>query len=125
MSLVVAGRPVAEVVLADTPWRRFRGMLARRRLPAGMIFVPGGSVHGLGMTTSLDVALLAPVPVPAARRPVSVLGEHRVVRTARLRPFGIVASAPGVRTVLEAPAGSFARWGLHAGAVVALLEPQP
>ena len=113
--LVVDGREVAEVVLADTYLRRARGMLWRRRLPAALLLVPGGSVHGLGMTASLDVALLS--PVSGGR--LDVVGEHRVHRTALLRPFGLVGSRRGVRSTLEAPAGSFESWGLTPDSVVA------
>lgn len=113
---------MADVELADTYLRRLRGMLARRRLPEALLLVPGGSVHGLGMTVALDVALLA--PLDAAGRGRHVLGRHQVVRTARLSPFGLVGSARGVRSVIEAPAGSFERWGLRAGDVVELVEPR-
>ena len=113
--LVVDGRDVAEVVLADTYLRRARGMLWRKRLPAALLLVPGGSVHGMGMTTSLDVALLS--PVSGGR--LDVVGEHRVHRTALLRPFGLVGSRRGVRSTLEAPAGSFHRWNLTQASVVA------
>lgn len=115
MLLVVDGREVADVVVADTYLRRARGMLGRRQLPAALLLVPGGSVHGMGMTVPLDVALLS--PVSGGR--LDVVGEHRVRRTAVLRPFGLVGSRRGVRSTLEAPAGSFGRWGLTVDSVVA------
>lgn len=105
LRLVVDGRDVAPLVLADTWARRARGMLWRRRLPESMWFVGESSVHGVGMTTSLDVAQLD--------------DAGRVVRTHVLRPFALVAPRRGVVDVLEAPAGSFARWGLQEGSVLA------
>lgn len=107
MTLVLRGREVARVVVADTYLRRLRGMLGRRVLPEALVLVPGGAVHGMGMTRSLDVAML--VPAAAAD------GGFVVVRTAVLRPFGLVTAPRGVRRVLEAPAGSFERWGLAEG----------
>ncbi len=104
---------VGAVEVADTYLTRLRGMLGRRRPPAGLLFLPGGSVHGVGMTRRLDVAMLAPQEgaEPGA-------GPYRVVRTAVLPPFGLVTSRRGVEAVLEAPVGSFAGWGLVAGATV-------
>jgi len=113
LRLLVDGEEVADAVLADTYLRRARGMLGRRPLPEALLLVPGGSVHGMGMTVPLDVALLS--PVDGGDR---VLGPHRVHRTALLRPFGLVPSQRGVRSTLEAPAGRFARWGLTTGSVV-------
>lgn len=112
---------MARVEVADTYLRRLRGMLLRRRLPAALLLVPGGSVHGLGMTVALDVALLAPASGQGRR---DVVGGHDVVRTAVLHPFGLVPARRGVRSVVEAPVGSFARWGLRAGSRVELRQPQ-
>lgn len=113
--LVVDGVEVADVLVADTYGLRARGMLARRPLPEALLLVPGGSVHGVGMTASLDVAMLSPIDGGRTQ----VLGAHRVVRTALLRPFGLVGPRRGVRSTLEAPAGSFARWGLTTASAVA------
>ena len=101
-TLLVDGREVAVVEVADTAARRARGMLLRRRLPAGLLLRRTGSVHGVGMTFTLDVALL---------------DDDDVVRAVlRLRPFGVTRPRRGVRHALEAPAGSFERWGLAPGA---------
>lgn len=122
LELVVDTRVVAEVELADTYLRRLRGMLGRRSLPDALLLVPGGSVHGVGMTAALDVAMLAP-QVGAT----PVVGRQGVLATAVLRPFGLVGSRRGVRSVLESPRGCFVEWGVAAGAVVELrptrLEP--
>ncbi|ADG75460.1 protein of unknown function DUF192 [Cellulomonas flavigena DSM 20109] len=103
--LIVDGREVADLLVADTWARRARGMLARRPLPAAMWFVGETGVHGVGMTRSLDVALLD--------------REGRVVATSVLRPFGMTRPRRGVVDVLEAPRGSFATWGLVPGSVLA------
>lgn len=103
--LIVDGRDVAELVLADTWGRRARGMLARRTLPEAMWFVGESGVHGVGMTRSLDVALLD--------------GAGRVVATTVLHPFGMTRPRRGVVDVLEAPRGSFDAWGLRVGSLLA------
>ena len=116
VDLVVDGRRVADVLVADTYLRRLRGMLGRRVLPEALVLVPGGAVHGVGMTRSLDVAMLAPEGAGAGAGAAS--DTFVVVRTAVLRPFGLVLAPRGVRRVLEAPTGSFERWDLCPGARV-------
>lgn len=106
------------IEVADTYLSRLRGMLGRRELPAGLLFVPGGGVHGVGMTRSLDVAMLVPLEGAAGG-----VGPYRVARTAVLRPFGLVNARPGVRAVLEAPVGSLDAWGVVEGATVTFAEP--
>ncbi|UZN02165.1 DUF192 domain-containing protein [Cellulomonas sp. S1-8] len=103
--LFVDGRDVAGLVVADTWARRARGMLARRPLPPAMWFVGESGVHGVGMTRTLDVALLD--------------GSGRVLATTVLRPFGMTRPRRGVVDVLEAPRGSFAAWGLTTGSTLA------
>lgn len=106
--LVVDGRPVAAAEVADTVLTRARGLLFRRELPEALVLRPCSSVHGAWMRVPLDVALLA--------------RDGEVLHAQVLRPWGISATRRGVRDVLEAPLGSFARWGLVAGSRVALVE---
>ncbi len=102
--LIVDGRDVAPVLVADTWARRARGMLGRRPLPESMWFVGEAGVHGVGMTRALDVALLD--------------HEGRVLVTTVLRPFGMTRPRRGAVDVLEAPRGSFAAWGLVVGSAL-------
>lgn len=97
--LVVDGQPVADVVVADTVLTRARGMLFRRRLPDALLLRPCSSVHGAWMWAPLDVALLS--------------RDMRVLHVQVLRPWGMTRPRRGVTQVLEAPAGSFERWGLE------------
>ncbi len=102
--LFVDGVDVAPLVVADRWAARARGMLARRPLPEAMWFVGERSVHGVGMTRALDVALLD--------------RDGVVVATTVLHPFGATRPRRGVVDVLEAPRGSFSRWGLRPGSTL-------
>ena len=107
--LVVDGRDVAAVRVADSAWARLRGLLgtaAGPEPPAALLLTPGNSVHAWGMRYDLDVAQLD--------------AELVVVRAVRLRRGGLVAPRRGVRHVLEAPHGSFRTWGLAAGSRVSV-----
>lgn len=104
--LRVDGREVAVCEVAQTWASRFRGLLGRRPLPAALLLRPESSVHGVGMREALDVALLDGDGVALA---VLVLRPGRATRPRR-----------GAVAVLEAPAGSFARWGLVEGSTVTL-----
>lgn len=97
--LLVNGRSVAEVLVAETALTRARGLLFRRVLPEALLLRPCSSVHGAWMRVPLDVALLS--------------GDLRVLRVRVLRPWGMTMPLRGVTQVLEAPVGSFERWGLE------------
>lgn len=106
--LLVDGHDVGPVLVADTASARLRGMLLRRPLPPALLLVPGNSVHGVGMVQVLEVALLD--------------ASLQVRRVCRLRPFGMTRPRRDIASVLEAPVGSFARWGLVPGSQLAV-EP--
>jgi len=106
--LVVDGTDVAPVIVADTYFRRLRGMLGRRPLPPALILIPCSSVHGMGMFQSLDVAHLDT--------------DGTVLRTTVLRPALATRSVRGAKQVLEAPVGSFAEWGLAQGSRVEVVR---
>lgn len=106
--LLLNGKRVARVHLADTFVTRFRGMLWRRTLPEALLLTPCASVHGAGMRVTLDYALLA--------------ADGAVLRIGTLRPWGLSARAQGTVSVLEAPEGNFSHWGMAEGARVTLVE---
>ncbi|MGW2094793.1 DUF192 domain-containing protein [Promicromonospora sukumoe] len=106
--LLVDGRPVAAVELADTVLTRARGLLFRRDLPEALLLRPCSSVHGAWMRVPLDVALLT--------------ADLEVVHAQVLRPWAATRPRRGVTQVLEAPTGSFERWGLRPGSRVALAQ---
>jgi len=112
--LVIDGRVRAPLQLANTYWARLRGLLGTRSCPGALLISPCRSVHGLGMSYSLDVAQLD--------------AGLTVLHTARLRPFGVVPSRRGVRYVLEAEQGAFAHWGLRFGSRLSIephIDPDP
>jgi len=96
--LWVDGVDVAPLLVADTYLSRLRGMLGRRPLPPALLLRPANSVHGMGMRDTLDVAVLD--------------ASGTVLATAVLRPGRLTRSVRGGHQVLEAPVGSFTRWGL-------------
>ncbi|MGY4643338.1 DUF192 domain-containing protein [Cellulomonas sp. URHB0016] len=95
---------VADLLVADTFLSRLRGMLARDPLPPALLLRPANSVHGMGMREPLEVAVLD--------------ATGSVLKVTVLRPRGLTRSVRGGRQVLEAPVGSFTRWGLAEGSRV-------
>jgi uncharacterized protein len=65
-------------------------------------------IHTLGMRFALDVAFLD--------------GNGHVVKTMRMRPNRVGIPVLPARTVVEAEAGAFARWGLRVGDDVELRD---
>jgi uncharacterized membrane protein (UPF0127 family) len=100
--LLVDGRPVAPLEVAADRRARARGLLGRDEVAGALWLEPVRSVHTFGMRISLDVALCD--------------ASGRVLRViAPLPPRRVTVPRRGVRTVVEAGAGAFARWGLTPG----------
>lgn len=95
------GEVLASVEVAATRAARRRGLLGRDGIEGAMLITPARSVHSIGMRFDLDVAW--------CDRDLVVLRVSRLPRHRVSRP---VARA---RCVIEAEAGSFARWNLAAG----------
>lgn len=106
--LQVDGRDVAPVEVPGTGAERRRGLLGTDRLEGALWLQPCGSVHCIGMRYPIDVALLD-------RR-------GRVLRLRLLRPGRLTWPSLRVRTVVEAPAGAFGRWGVRRGSVLTVLR---
>ena|SRR5690349_10088468 len=104
--LLVDGRDVAPLLVADS-WRsRLRGLLGTSAQGppyerGAILLSPGNSVHGWGMRYDLDVAQLD--------------ASFTVLRVVVLRRGGLVGARRGVRHVVEAERGAFAAWSLGAG----------
>lgn len=89
--------------LAETPLRRLRGLLGRRRLAPGegLLIRPAGAIHMWFMRFAIDAVFLD--------------ADALVLRVAPdLRPWRM-AHCRGARAVLELPAGTCAGAGLREG----------
>ena len=107
-SVLVVDRERAVVVcecceIAETPCRRLRGLMGRRRLsPAeGLMLRPVSSIHTCFMRFEIDAVFLD-------------RGMRVVAIRERMRPWR-VASATGAHAVLELPRGMARARGLEAG----------
>jgi uncharacterized protein len=90
-------------VLADSPIRRMRGLLGRKKLDAGqgLLIRPAPAIHTWFMRFAIDAVFLD--------RELSVLSVRR-----DLRPWRMAAQR-GARSVLELPAGEAERRGIEPG----------
>lgn len=95
------GEVLASLELADDRSARRRGLLGRDGVDGVLMLRPARSVHSFGMRFPIDVAWCDD-DLTVLR--VAVLPRHRVTRP-------VLRS----RAVLEAEAGSFARWNLTVG----------
>jgi uncharacterized membrane protein (UPF0127 family) len=97
---------LASLEVADDRRSRRKGLLGRDGIEGALLLRPARSVHTLGMRFAIDVAHLD-------------VG-CRVLHVTTMRPWRIGRPVRGARSVLEAEAGSFERWGLVVGDVVEL-----
>lgn len=99
--LVADGRVMASLEVASSRSERRKGLLGRDRMEGALLLDGARSVHSLGMRFAIDVAHCD--------------AEMRVLRVATMRPNRIGCFVPAARSVIEAEAGSFERWGLVPG----------
>ncbi len=94
------GDVVCALELADSPAER--GALRGRSGCEGALHVEGArAVHTAGMRFPIDVAFLST--------------DLTVVRVARLKPWRVAMGGRGVRSTVQAEAGSLERWGVRVG----------
>ena len=99
--LLRAGDVLAAAEVADTFAQRSRGLLGKSGYEGAMILPRARSVHTFGMRFAIDVALCD--------------RELTVLRVTTLRPYRMTLPKRGGRSVIEAEAGAFERWGLRVG----------
>jgi uncharacterized membrane protein (UPF0127 family) len=104
--LAVDGREVGPLEIARGRRARARGLLGRDGIDGALLLAPVRSVHTFRMRFAIDVALCTP--------------SLEVVAVRTVGPGRLVLPRPGVRAIVEADAGAFERWGLGAGARLAV-----
>ena len=95
------GEVLASLEVAHERPARRKGLLGRDAIEGALLLTPARSVHTIGMRFPIDVAWLD--------------ADLTVLRTTRLPPNRISRPVLRARGVLEAEAGSFARWGVRVG----------
>ena len=99
--LVRDGEVLATLEVAESTGARMRGLLGRDSIDGALLLQPAKSVHTLGMRFPIDVAF--------------VDREYVVVRTVSMRPWRVGRMVMKAHAVIEAEAGTFARWDLKPG----------
>jgi uncharacterized membrane protein (UPF0127 family) len=99
--LVCDGRVLASAEVAATRAERRRGLLGRDGFDGALLLQHTRWVHTVGMRFPIDVAYLD--------------GDGNVLKTMRMGRHRVGVPVPKARTVVEAEAGAFGRWGLHVG----------
>ena len=102
--LVCGDRVIASLEVASSLRARRRGLIGRDGIDGALLLEPARSVHTFGMRFAIDVAHCDV--------------EMRVLRVTTMRPNRIGLPVPRARTVLEAEAGAFERWGIAPGIVI-------
>jgi len=92
---------LASLEVADTRGARRRGLLGLDGFDGALLLERTRSVHSLGMRFPIDVAFCD--------------SEMAVLKTMRVEPHRVTFPVLKAHSVLEAQAGSFARWGLCVG----------
>ncbi len=102
--LVADGRVLAAAELAEGRSQRTRGLIGRDGLEGAIVLRPCRWIHTFGVRFPLDVAFLD--------------GEGLVLKTMLMRRGRLGVPVWHARTVIEAEAGAFGRWGLHVGDLI-------
>jgi uncharacterized membrane protein (UPF0127 family) len=103
---VNGGHVLASAERAKDRRTRAHGLLGRSGVDGAFVITPCRSVHTIGMKFALDVAFLD--------------AEGYVLKVAHMRRNRVGLPVWKARTVVEAEAGAFERWGLHVGDQVEL-----
>jgi hypothetical protein len=101
MWLVRGNDVLASLEVAHGRAARRRGLLGRDGIDGALLLQPARSVHTLGMRFAIDVAHLD--------------ADGVVLQIVTMKPWRIGMPIWAARSVLEAEAGSFERWGLAVG----------
>lgn len=94
-------RVLASAEVADTHTSRRTGLLGRDDITGAIVLRPCRWVHTLGMRFPIDVAFLD--------------ADGVVIKTMQMHRQRVGIPVWRARSVIEASAGAFARWGLRVG----------
>ena len=106
--IVSDARVLASVEIATSHRERTKGLLGRNSFEGAFLIERCRWVHTIGMRFPLDIAYLD--------------ADGHVLKTIRMSRHRLGIPVWKARSVLEAEAGAFARWGLRVGDVVELRE---
>ncbi len=106
--LVVDDRAVAPLWVARADHERRTGLLGTDGLDGALLIERCRAVHTFRMRHALDVAFVA--------------DDGTVMATRTMRPGRLSATRWRASYVVEAPAGSFERWGLGRGSPIGVRE---
>jgi uncharacterized membrane protein (UPF0127 family) len=95
------GEVLASLEVAEDRRARTRGLRGRDGVDGGLLLRPARSVHTIGMRFPIDVAFCD--------------ADLRVIRTVTMARHRVSRPVWRARAVIEADAGSFARWNLQPG----------
>jgi uncharacterized membrane protein (UPF0127 family) len=95
---------LASAEVASTRSDRRRGLLGRDQLDGALVITRCKWIHTIGMRFPIDVAYLDEAGV--------------VIKTIQMHRHRVGIPVWQARTVIEAQAGAFARWGLRVGDVI-------
>ena len=102
--LVSDARVLASAQVADDRSARRRGLLKQDHFEGALVIDPCRWIHTIGMRFPIDVAYLD--------------GDGVVVKTIQMHRHRVGIPVGRARSVIEAEAGAFARWGLRVGDVI-------
>ena len=95
------GDVLAAAEVASTPALRAKGLLGRQGFDGAMVFPRTRSVHTFGMRFGIDVAFCDK--------------EMVVIDVTTMRTWRLGLPRWHARSLIEAEAGAFERWGLRVG----------
>ncbi len=99
--LVSDARVLASAEIADGRRERRRGLIGRESIDGALVIEPCRWIHTIGMKIPIDVAYLDV--------------DGIVVKTIQMQRFRMGIPVWNARSVIEAEAGAFGRWGLRVG----------
>lgn len=102
--LVSDGRVLASADVANTRRARRHGLIGQQSVTTALVLDRCRWIHTIGVKRALDVAYLN--------------ADGVVIKMQRVAPMRVPLPVTKSRTVIEALAGSFERWGLQLGDVI-------